>query len=50
MKSFVIAVSFAVVLMVSSSVLAQGYVAYMPVGRARGQLLCPGSRGELTAR
>jgi len=32
MKSFATALSLAMVLMVSSSVLAQGYVAYMPVG------------------
>jgi len=34
MKSFVMAVSMAVVLMASSSVLAQGYVAYLPVAPA----------------
>ena len=32
MKSFVMALSLAMVLMVSSSVLAQGYVTFMPVG------------------
>ncbi len=34
MKRFVIAMSLAMVLMASSSVLAQGYVTYMPVGPA----------------
>ena len=34
MKSFVMALSLAVVLMVSSNVLAQGYVAYMPAAPA----------------
>ena len=34
MKSFVMAMSLAVVLMLSSSVLAQGYVTFMPVGPA----------------
>ncbi len=34
MKSFVMALSLAMVLMVSSSVLAQGYVTFMPVGPA----------------
>jgi hypothetical protein len=32
MKSFVIALSLALALLVSSNVLAQGYAAYMPVG------------------
>ncbi|MGO9108610.1 MAG: hypothetical protein ACLP9L_05190 [Thermoguttaceae bacterium] len=34
MKSFVMALSLAMVLMVGSNALAQGYVAYMPVGPA----------------
>ena len=37
MKSFVMALSLAMVLMVSSNVLAQGYVAYMPVAPAPWQ-------------
>ena len=32
MKSFVVALSLSMVLLLSSSVLAQGYVTYMPVG------------------